>query len=134
MLNKLTRRHKTGDEEQSTTRKSYMVLLLVVITIFQAILAFGDGCSWHTKTTWLNPEWPEPEQTAVIAGGVTPTSDVDSNSISGTFVPCLVIYIIRMAVYGNLGAFDEKVECFPDYEGRCDAFMAANNIQDVRRK
>lgn len=39
----------------------------------------------------------------------------------------------RMAVYGSLGAFEDGVENFADYCGRCDAFMAADDIQDGRK-
>ena len=30
-----------------------------------------------------------------------------------------------MAVYGNVGVFDEKVESFEDYRDRVDCFMSA---------
>jgi len=38
-----------------------------------------------------------------------------------------------MAVFGNIGVFDEKVECFDDYMDRCDAFMAANAIDEGKK-
>ena len=33
-----------------------------------------------------------------------------------------------MALYGNIGIFNEKDELFADYADRCDAFIAANDI------
>ena len=39
----------------------------------------------------------------------------------------------NMAVYGNIGAFDEETEKFEDYADRFDAFMAANDIADDKK-
>ena len=38
-----------------------------------------------------------------------------------------------MAVYGNIGAFDEETEKFEDYADRFNAFMAANDIADDKK-
>ena len=38
-----------------------------------------------------------------------------------------------MAVYGNVGVFEEKVESFEDYRDRVDCFMSANSIDQVKR-
>ena len=35
-----------------------------------------------------------------------------------------------MALFGNIGAFNEKVKCFDDYMDGCDAFMVANAIDE----
>ena len=35
-----------------------------------------------------------------------------------------------MALFGNIGPFDEKVELLKDYTDRCDAFLVANRIDD----
>ena len=37
-----------------------------------------------------------------------------------------------MAVYGNVGVFDEKVESFEDYRDRVDCFMSANYIDQAK--
>ena len=38
-----------------------------------------------------------------------------------------------MAVFGNIGVYDEKVELFEDYSDRCDAFIEANGITKEKR-
>ena len=38
-----------------------------------------------------------------------------------------------MAVYGNIGSFDENVESFEDYADRMDAFLLANEIHADRQ-
>ena len=38
-----------------------------------------------------------------------------------------------MAVYGNIGIFDEEKELFEDYIDRCDAFMEVNNVAEAKR-
>ena len=38
-----------------------------------------------------------------------------------------------MAVYGNVGVFEEKVESFEDYRDRVDCFMSANSIEQAKR-
>ena len=38
-----------------------------------------------------------------------------------------------MAVYGNVGVFDEKVESFEDYRDMVDCFMSANSIDQAKR-
>ena len=38
-----------------------------------------------------------------------------------------------MAIYGNVGHFQEEIECFTDYANRFDAFLLANEIQDARK-
>ena len=38
-----------------------------------------------------------------------------------------------MALIGNVGHFDEKVENFSEYQDRMLAFMEANNIGDVKK-
>ena len=40
---------------------------------------------------------------------------------------------VMAALYGHLGPFEDKDELFADYAGRCDAFVAANDIQADRR-
>ena len=35
-----------------------------------------------------------------------------------------------MAVFRNIGPFDEKVELFKDYTDRCDTFLVANRIDE----
>uniref|UniRef100_A0A8C4Q6J1 Uncharacterized protein n=1 Tax=Eptatretus burgeri TaxID=7764 RepID=A0A8C4Q6J1_EPTBU len=35
-----------------------------------------------------------------------------------------------MAVFGNIGSFNEKVELFQDFTNRCDTFLAANRIYE----
>ena len=41
--------------------------------------------------------------------------------------------VIIMAVYGNVGVFEEKVESFEDYRDRVDCFMSANSIEQAKR-
>ena len=41
--------------------------------------------------------------------------------------------IAKMAVYGNIGQFQEEIECFSDYTDRFDAFLLANKIEDARK-
>ena len=38
-----------------------------------------------------------------------------------------------MAVYGNVGVFEEKVESFEDYRDKVDCFMSANSIEQAKR-
>ena len=38
-----------------------------------------------------------------------------------------------MAVFGSIGIFDENDETFADYADRCDAFIAANGIDDDKQ-
>ena len=41
--------------------------------------------------------------------------------------------ITKMAVYGNVGQFQEEIESFTDYADRFDAFLLANQIDDARK-
>ena len=38
-----------------------------------------------------------------------------------------------MAIYSNVGQFQEEIECFTDYADRFDAFLLANKIEDSRK-
>lgn len=53
----------------------------------------------------------------------------------GQLLNCVSLpdYCFNMAVYGALGGFDESIEQFQDYAGRCDAFMSANVIPNDRK-